>query len=139
MSYKVARKVLEQRLAALTPALPTGYENAPFEATAGTAYQRAFLLPGKTYDPTMGHPVGQGLRRRYGVFSVKLFYPKDTGAGAAAARAELLCEHFPRGLVLVDGSVRVWLHKSTDVGQGVPEAGSYVLPVDVFFVADVQG
>ena len=43
MSLSIIRKALEQRLAALAPAIATAYENAPFVPAVGTPYQRVSM------------------------------------------------------------------------------------------------
>ena len=115
MSQVIVRQLLEQRLASLSPALATAWENNKFVRTLDAPHQVATLLPANSENPTMGG--GSVQIREYGVLHVMLKYPVGTGAGAAQARAELLRSHFPRGLVLTSGNVRVSIHDTPSVAQ----------------------
>ena len=139
MSYKVIRQLLETRLAQMPGGLTTAWENAQLDESQGGPYQRVYLLPGQTEQPTMGSLTGSGtaLQREVGLLQVSLYYPQNAGPGDAAAMAETLRARFPRGLVLTSGSVRVVIEQAPSIGPSLTEGGFYVLPVSVFYRADV--
>lgn len=109
-----------------------------FTVKPGTAYQAAFLMPGLTENPAMGSGVGSGLDREVGTFQVSLYYPLKAGAGVAEAKAETIRLHFPRGLVLLSGNVRLVIASTPSVAQGRPDMGFYIVPVSIFYWADVN-
>ena len=134
MSYKIVRQLLEQRLASMAGVLATAWENVSYKPQVGVAYQRAFLLPGQTEQPTFG----DSFRREVGLLQVTLFYPENDGSGAAMAYAEQLRSHFARGTVLASGSVRVVVEATPSIGAANNDGGFYVLPVSVNYRADVS-
>lgn len=136
MSYAVIRQLLETRLQALAPVLPTAVENVSLVRQAGQAHQEVYLLPADTENPTMSGGAGGDLQREAGIFQVTLKYPENTGAGAAVARAQALRAHFPRGLVLSSGGVRLWVNATPSLGPGRPDDGFYALPLSVPYTAD---
>ena len=54
MSIVAIRALLESRLAAITPALATAFENFPFTPINGTPWQRVNLMAAQPLNPTMG-------------------------------------------------------------------------------------
>ena len=101
MSISSVRIALETKLATITPALSTAYENVPFTPVTGTPYQRAYLMPATPANPTMG----DGYYREQGIFQVSLFYPLQAGPKTAADRAELIRAAFKRGTTLTTGGI----------------------------------
>lgn len=138
MSTATIRKLLQERLASISPSLPTAYDNAVMKESVGTSYQEVNLIPAGVEDPVFGVPGGSSLRRDIGLMQVTLCYPEGAGSGAAEARAEAVRSQFPRGLVLTDGSIRLRIEKSPVIHQGRPDRGFYRTPVSVFYTADVQ-
>ena len=132
MSIASVRAALETKLAGMTPALATAYENAPYTPVSGTPYQACYLLP-VTENPTMG----DDYYRVAGIFQVTLFYPLQTGPAAAAARAELIRTAFKRGTSMVSGSVTVITDKTPDIGQGRVDGDRWALPVKIRWFAGI--
>ena len=133
MSIVAIRALLESRLAVITPALATAFENFPFTPINGTPWQRVNLMAAQPLNPTMG----DGFRRDAGIFQVMLFYPENAGPSAAALRSELVCAQFDRGLSLTSGSLRVLVNTSPWASIGRNDGGWYALPVSIPYVADV--
>lgn len=132
MSLVNIRKALEKRLAAMTPALSTAYENAPYSPTVGTPYQRAFLLPVGTNTLSFcGDFWDQG------IFQINLTYPKDTGTAAAYARADLIRAQFADKTVMTETSVRVVVRGTPDIAQGFVADDRFVVPVSIRFYAEL--
>ena len=128
MSLPLIRRALEKRLAALSPSMPTAWDNVEFDPAANpTGYQRANLLPAATDNPTLS----QVRKIERGIFQVTLFYPERAGAGDAEARAQLLRNHFPAGLVLTEGGIKVRIVRTPSVAPPMPEPGWYAVPISI--------
>lgn len=132
MSYKTIRKLLETRLNALTPPLPTSYENTNFTEPTG-AYQKVQLVPIKALNPVMG----DDYYREVGEFQIFLAYPRNNGTADAAERADLLKQHFSRGLTMQEGNVRVHILQTPRIAGGMIVNDRYVVPVIVRYEVEV--
>lgn len=133
MSQVAIRSALETRLATLSPAIDTAYENAPFKVPApSTPYQRVFLLFADTDNPETGAGY-----RELGVMVVQLFYPKLQGSSTAAARAKSIRDLFPRGLSLTSSGVVVTIDKTPSIGSGRVDNDRWFLPVKAPFYANL--
>lgn len=131
MSYALIRKALEVRLAALAPALATAWENAAFTPTTGVPYQRVNLLANTSTAPAIDQ---QTIVER-GIFQVTLCYPAGAGPASATARAELLRGHFPAGLVLTAGGVKVRISAPPSIKGALTGDGLYAVPVSIPFIS----
>jgi hypothetical protein len=131
MSLLLIRAALETALAAVSPAVATAYENAPFTVPApNVPYQQATLLPAEPDNPEIGPAYFER-----GLFQVNLFYPKDGGAAAAAARAALIRAAFPFGSSLVNGGVTVNITATPEIGPARAEDDRFFVPVRIRFHA----
>jgi hypothetical protein len=131
MSVVKVRAALETAVNTMTPGLQTAYENAPFKPTIGTPYQRCNIL--------FAEPGNQEFGANYqelGFMQLTLFYPIETGAGAANARAELIRQTFRRGNSFQNGGLSVVIDKTPEVKPGANDGSFYVLPVRVRFYAN---
>ena len=133
MSISSVRIALETKLATITPALSTAYENVPFTPVTGTAYQRAYLMPATPANPTMG----DGYYREQGIFQITLMYPLQAGPKTAADRAELIRAAFKRGTTLTSGTVSVIIERTPEIGQGRVDGDRWMIPIRVRFFASV--
>jgi hypothetical protein len=132
MSAVLVRQALEVALAAMSPALATAYENAPFTPTAA-AYQQVYLLLAEPDNPEMGSA-------RYterGYFQINLKYPLNAGSAAAATRAELIRSTFYRARSFSNGSVTVHIEKTPEIAPARVEDDRFVVPVKIRFFAHV--
>ena len=134
MSLGSVRAALETALNAIAPALSTEWENIPFTPVSGTPYQKMFLLPATPDNSTMG----DGYYREQGIFQITLMYPLQTGAKAAADRAELIRTAFKRGNSFTSGSVTVRIEKTPEVGQGRVDGDRWALPVKIRWFAGIN-
>ena len=133
MSITSIRAALETRLAAMSPALATAYENVPYAPVLGTPFQAVYLLPATPDNSTMGdgHYVEQG------IFQVSLFYPLQAGPKAAADRAELIRTQFKRGTSMTSGSVTVRIMRTPEIGQGRVDGDRWHIPVKCVYFAEI--
>ena len=129
MSIPLIQSALEQRLATLTPAMATAYENATFTPVTGVAYQRINMLVNRPVD----HAVTMDVTEERGIFQVSLFYPQGTGRGAAQARAELIKALFKPPLTLTNGAVKVEFNKTVHIGGGMPDGDRWMVPVSIYW------
>lgn len=133
MSIVSIRAALETKLNTITPAISTAWENHPFTPVDGVPYQRVYLMPATPSNPTMG----DGYYREQGIFQVSLFYPLQTGAAAAAARAELIRSAFKRGVSMTSGGVTVQIGNTPEISQGRVDGDRFHVPVRIFWFAGV--
>lgn len=127
MSLAAISQALETRLAAMTPALATAWENVTFTPTAGTPYQRVNFMPATPND----YGVASGTQE-IGLFQVMLCYPLNTGRAAAAARVQLLRDQFPRNLRLLSGSALVAkIMRTPAAAPGMVDGDRWVVPVTI--------
>lgn len=131
MSLPLIRTALETAIAAMSPALATAYENAPFSPVVGTPYQRVYMLTAQPDDIVMGN----ALWVEQGVFQISLFYPLDFGPGAAEARAELIRSTFYRGASFSSGGVTVLIDRTPEIAPAIIDEDRRVVPVRVRFQA----
>ena len=129
MTLPLIQAALEQRLATLSPAMATAYENATFAPVTGVAYQRISMLVNRPVD----HAVTMDVTEERGIFQVSLFYPQGTGRGAAQARAELIKALFKPPLTLTNGAVKVEINKTVHIGGGMPDGDRWMVPVSIYW------
>lgn len=131
MSMSNLAIALEKRLDAMAPALATAWENDGYEPVVGTPYQRAYLLPAATENPTYG----DNTSFESGIFQITLCYPEREGAAAAYARAELIRAQFTRGLSLTESSAVVRIKRTPSISPARNEPGLYLIDVSVPYFA----
>lgn len=134
MSITAVRAALEVKLAAMTPALSTAYENVPFTPVAGTPYQACYTMPASPENPTMG----DGFYREQGIFQISLFYPLQAGPATASARAELIRAAFKRGTSMTSGTVTVKVTRTPEVSQGRVDGDRWLVPVKIVWHANIN-
>jgi len=134
MSVVSTRTALETQLATVTfTGGATAYENVPYTPVAGTPYQACYCLFASPDNPTMG----DGFNRILGIFQVSLFYPLNTGPGAAATQAELIKTAFARGSSFTSGTVTVHIDRTPEISTGRVDGDRFHVPVRIPFYADI--
>lgn len=133
MSSLVTKKLLEKHLLEITPSLATAFEGVTYTPVSGTPYQRVVALPRSTQNPTMGDEY----YREIGVLQVFLYYPINTGSGAALARAELIRNKFKRGTTLIDGNVKVHIIYTPSVRGSAVVNDRLMVPVSIDYTAEI--
>lgn len=133
MSQLAIRRALETRLAALTPALATAWENQHYTPAQGTPFQAVALLPAQTQNPVFGGD----FKREVGLLQVLLHYPTGTGAKAANERADSLKAHFPRGLSLTSGGVIVIIEGTPSIAPARDNGEWYMVPVSIPYFSNI--
>jgi len=125
------RKALEVKLAAMSPALATQWENTKYTPTEGTAYQKVDFLSAEPFNPEIGGSIQDN-----GYMQVSLFYPIGTGAALAQARAQAIREFFPKGLNLTADGVNVLITRTPYIAQGASDGNRYAVNVKIRFFAN---
>lgn len=121
------RAALETALAAMSPALPTVWENTPYSPVVGTPYQRASLLPGTPINDEFGPGFAD-----QGFFQVSLHYPPGTGAKAAEDRALAIRSTFRRGASFTKNGLTVTIMKTPMLMPALDDdQGRYVKTVSI--------
>lgn len=132
MSVVSIRAALETGLGAMSPALATAYENAPFTPVAGTPYQAVSILFARPSN-TENAPSHMEL----GFMQVTLRYPLNTGPAAAATRAELIRTTFPRGRTLTSGGIKTTISDTPEIMPGYVDGDRYAVPCRIRFFAHI--
>lgn len=128
MSIYDIRTALEAHLMALTPEIPTEFDNHRIATPPiDSPWQSCSLLPAQPENPTQD----EGLTIQRGVFQVLLRYPSADGAGPAQQRADLLVEHFKAPCILSSGTITVLTRGRAQVGAPLPGSDRFVLPVSI--------
>lgn len=133
MSALLVRKALEVALAAMTPALATAWENAPYSPVNGTPYQQVAVLLAEPVNSEMN-----SFHTEQGFLQVDLKYPLNGGPAAATARAELIRDTFFRGASFSASGVTVNIERTPEIMPGRVEADRYVIPVRVRFYSHIR-
>jgi hypothetical protein len=127
MSNVNIRRAIEKKLALLTPALSTAYENLTFTPVANVPYQRVNLLLADPEDLVKG----RGLTKLQGIAQITLFYPQGNGTKDAGERAELVKAHFKPLQTLLEGSTEVQITDTARIATGYPDGDRYVVPISI--------
>ena len=135
MSSVKVKAALETALAAMVPALATAWPNVAFTPplNSSTPWQRADVLFAAPEDLE----IGSTYHREQGVFLVTLFYPLQTGSGAAQARAELLRSIFYRGATFTNAGVAVTIEQTPEISAGSADGDRWVIPVRIRFYSNI--
>jgi hypothetical protein len=130
MSAALITQALETALNGMSPALATGWPNAPFTPPAATVpYQKAAILFAEPENPTYGNT----FHRERGIFQVTLMYPQQTGAAAALARAELIRATFYRGAKFTTTTIE----RTPEILPGFADGDRWAVPVRIRFYSDI--
>jgi hypothetical protein len=134
MSLPQIRRALEKHLAALTPGVPTAWDNVSFSPPAdGSVYQEARFVPN---DPIT--PMDTLTFIEQGFLQVALFYPQGKGPRDAENRVDALRTHFRRGTTLVEDGVSTIITRVPTVAAAVPADGQWRVPVTIYWQAQVS-
>jgi len=134
MSQVAIRKALETALNAMSPALPTAWENAAFVTPDPSApYQRAFLLFAAPDDDELGN----ANHTERGIFQINLLYPLQTGDKDARTRAELIKTTFARAKSFSNSGISTIIERTPEASGGMVDGDRWLVPVKCRFFAFV--
>jgi hypothetical protein len=126
------RRACENRLASITPVVPTFYEGQAAESPNGL-YQRCQfnILPPE--DPVFP----AGYHRERIEFQVFILCKKGEGTGEAYERAELIRNTFYKSLTLLEGTTQIHILRTPSIGTAIPTTDRLVIPVIIGMIAEV--
>jgi len=127
------KKALEKHLQLMTPAIATAYESVSFSPASGVPYQRAYVVPRKPENPT----IGDSYYREVGEFQIFLAYPNNKGSGEVLARAELVQQHFARGTTLTEGGLDINIMFTPQISGSAISGDRIIVPVIIKYSAGV--
>jgi len=127
------RKAFEKRLALMTPALATQFENVNYSPIVNTPYQQLNLLPAQPDNASLG----DGYYREIGLFQVMLRYPQNAGAGAAEARAEAIKLHFKRGTHMTEAGQTVLVLRTPTKSPAFMDGDRYCIPISIYYQSEI--
>lgn len=133
MSEANISAAFETRLNLMAPALATAYENVPYTPVTGTPYQRVQLIPARPENPT----IGDDYFREVGFFQITLFYPLNTGRGAAQARAAAIKSHFKRATRMTANGQTIRVPTTPTVAPALQENDRYIIPVTIEYYSEI--
>lgn len=134
MSILKVKAALEVRLSALSPALPTVFDNNGYSPVAGVPYQRINLIPGKPDNSIQG----ASAYFERGTFQVMLCYPLGGGSSLALTRAELTRNHFKRGTTLPLAPIQVIVMETPTIAVGLIDGDRYCIPISIIYQAKIE-
>lgn len=123
--------LLETKLLALSPQLPTVFENQEFTPTAGVVYQRVDHLINTPRDLAITLDI---LEWR-GILQVMVCAPMGAGRGGAQAHAQLIADHFEPAQTLAGTGVRIELLKTPAIASGFKAHERWCVPVSISWSA----
>jgi hypothetical protein len=133
MAIVEIKRSAERHLNALTPSVPIGWEGVSFTPPTDALYQRVQFTVQSPDDPTLG----TGFYRERVTMQVFVVGQINKGSSEVITRAELIRNHFSKGLVLVENNIRIHVLKTPQV-SGVSIASDRIIcPVLIELVAEV--
>jgi len=134
MSFVVVRQQLETAIDAVSSGqIETNYENVFYRPTKDIAFQRVQVVFATPLNPTMG----DNFYREYGFVQFTLYFPLQTGAGAAANWAQTLRATFPRGRSFVTGKVTTIISGTLERLPSIVEDDRFIVPLRMPFYVNV--
>lgn len=132
-AIKDIKKAAEVRLASLTPALPTSYEGKNFIPPDSGMYQICQIVIQSPDDPVFG----TGYYRERVQFQVFVSAPSGAGTGDALTRAELIRNHFAKGLSLTEGTTVIHVLSTPYLGSARVVNNRILVPVLINLTCEV--
>lgn len=127
MSIPKICAALEKKFQALSPQLPTAFENVSFAPVVGQTYQRVNQLINKPLD----HAITLDITEWRGILQVTICSPLNEGRGAGQARAQAIADHFTPPQTLTETGVRVELLSTPAIASGFKDEDRWCIPVSI--------
>lgn len=126
------KRAAERKLNALTPAVTTAWEGISFDPPIGL-YQRVQFTIQTPDDPVLG----TGFHRERMQMQVFVVGAANKGTSEVINRAELIRNHFAKGLVLQEGNVRIHVLRTPQIAGNTIVSERIICPVLIQLVAEV--
>ena len=132
MAIIEVKRAAERRLSTLTPNIATGYEGATFSPPTGL-YQRVQFNIQSPDDPVLG----TGFYRERITMQVFIAGELNKGTAEVITRAELVRNHFNKGLTLLENNIRIHVLRTPQIAGTSVISDRIVCPVIIELVAEV--
>lgn len=132
MAILEIKRAAERKLNTLSPALPTAYEGVTFNPPNGL-YQRVQFTIQSPDDPVLG----TGFHRERVTMQIFVVGAANKGTSEVITRAELIRNHFAKGLVLQEGNVKIHVLKTPQVAGNTVVSERVICPVLIELVAEI--
>lgn len=126
------KRAAERKLSTLNPVLPTAYEGVSFNPPNGL-YQRVQFTIQTPDDPVLG----TGFHRERIQLQVFIVGAANKGTSEVINRAELIRDHFAKGLVLQEGNVKIHVLRTPQIAGNTVVSERVICPVLIDLVAEV--
>lgn len=132
MAIIEVKRAAERHLSTLTPNIATGYEGVIFTPPVGL-YQRVQFNIQTPDDPVLG----TGFYRERITMQVFIAGALNKGTAEVIARAELVRNHFNKGLTLLENNIRIHVLRTPQIAGTSVASDRIVCPVIIELVAEV--
>lgn len=112
----------------------SAWENIDFAPLTGIPYQAGQLIPSQPWNLEYGAAFLDT-----GIYQINLAYPAQVGANAAETRARLIQTTFKRGASFTANGTTLIITRTPFIMPGYPSPGCWVLPVRIYYQAQVAG
>jgi hypothetical protein len=126
------KRAAERQLNSLTPSVPIAWEGISFIPPTGL-YERVQFIIQAPEDPVLG----KGFHRERVTMQVFCLGATNKGTAEVLARAELIREHFKKGTVLVEDSVKIHVLTTPQIAGTSIVSDKVICPVLIELVAEV--
>ncbi len=126
------KRASERRLNALAPAVQTAWEGVSFDPPDGL-YQRVQFTIQSPDDPVLG----TGFHRERMTMQVFVVGAANKGTSEVINRAELIRNHFAKGLVMQEGNVKIHVLTTPQIAGNTIVSERVICPVLIQLVAEV--
>lgn len=126
------KRAAERKLNALTPAVTTAWEGVSFNPPTDL-YQRVQFTIQSPDDPVLG----TGFHRERVTMQVFVVGAANKGTSEVINRAELIRNHFAKGLVLQEGNVKIHVLRTPQIAGNTIVSERVICPVLIELVAEV--
>lgn len=126
------KKACERRLATLSPAIPTAYENVAFTPPTGMYLRTQFTVQDPE-DPTFG----TGYYRERITFQVFICEELNKGTTTANTKAEAIRSLFAKGTTLTEDGYRVHVLQTPQIAGSAVTTDRLVVPILISLVVEV--
>jgi hypothetical protein len=113
------------------PTLRVAYEMVSFTATATEIYLQDYHLPANTGGPVLANSVAEYV----GIYQVDVNAPATADPVVLRRLVDALLAHFPRGLVVTSGGVKVTVKGHPSRGPAIPSSGRTKIPISITYWA----
>jgi hypothetical protein len=126
------KRAAERKLIALSPSLPTAFESVTFDPPIGLHQRVQFTIQAPD-DPVLG----TGFHRERVTMQVFIVGNTNKGTSEVLERAELVRNHFAKGLVLDEDGIKIHVLKTPQIAGNSIASERVICPVIIQLVAEV--